>query len=178
MKHFHQHDQSDCGVSCLASALHYFHREVPNLNRLRELSGTTATGTTMLGLAQAAEGCGLVADGCEADLESLRECDDLVILHVVKDHKWSHYVVFYGYNSRKRSWKIGDPANRHITLLTDEELSEIWVSRKLILFKDPDPKWKKGKRRNLSGSQPSDIFLVSKGHISFSYYRCPFQFHN
>ncbi|MBY5957791.1 peptidase domain-containing ABC transporter [Membranicola marinus] len=139
MTHIHQHDQSDCGVACLASVLHYFHKEVPALNRLRKLSGTTASGTTMLGLVDAAGACGLDAEGYEADLESLRNCNELAILHVVKDQKWEHYVVCYGYDLKKKTWQIGDPADRHISFISDDELKNIWMSRKLILFKDPDP---------------------------------------
>src|SRR5690606_4733543 len=123
----------------LASVLHYLRKDVPELNRLRELSGTTVTGTTMLGLLQAAEGCGLSAEAYEADLANLRECDDLVILHVVKDQKWEHYMVCYGYDDKKKAWQIGDPADRHISFLSDEVLSNIWISRKLLLFKDPEP---------------------------------------
>jgi|SRR5690606_18765414 len=105
IQHIIQQDQSDCGVACLASILHFFHRDVPELNRLRELSGTTGSGTTMLGLAQVAERYGLKAEGFEADLESLRECRDLVILHVIKDLKWTHYVVCYGYDTSARKSK-------------------------------------------------------------------------
>jgi len=46
------------------------------------------------------------------------------------------------------SWKIGDPARRHLIFLSDEELSRIWISKKLLLFKDPDPKVVKISTRN------------------------------
>lgn len=101
-------------------------------------------GTTMLGLVQAARECGLVAEGYEADLESLRDCIDLTILHVVKEQKWSHFVVSYGYDSRKKLWNIGDPSMRHFTWITDEELSGIWKTKKLLLLKDPNPNRDKG----------------------------------
>jgi len=54
IKHTQQHDQSDCGVACLRSVLRYFDSDA-SLERLREMSGTTQQGTTMLGLLQAAQ---------------------------------------------------------------------------------------------------------------------------
>ena len=45
----HQKDQSDCGVACLASVIQFYGGE-QKLEHVRELSGTTKTGTTLLGL--------------------------------------------------------------------------------------------------------------------------------
>ena len=44
-----QHDQSDCGVACLLSLIK-FYGGASSLEKLRELSGTTKQGTTLLGL--------------------------------------------------------------------------------------------------------------------------------
>ncbi|MBK7636271.1 MAG: hypothetical protein IPJ13_19895 [Saprospiraceae bacterium] len=49
--HLRQQDQSDCGVACLLMALKY-HGGSASMERLREVSGTTKTGTTLLGLIQ------------------------------------------------------------------------------------------------------------------------------
>nr|MBP6756349.1 hypothetical protein [Bacteroidia bacterium] len=48
-----QHDMSDCGVACLLSIIKYYNGS-GSLERLRELSGTSIQGTSMLGLQQAA----------------------------------------------------------------------------------------------------------------------------
>ena len=68
--------------------LGYYGRFEP-LYRLRELAGTTQSGTTLWGLARAAKQLGLVAKGYETDLEGLKTMQLPVILH------WSHnhYVV-------------------------------------------------------------------------------------
>ena len=55
-----QHDQSDCGVACLASIIQYYGGHA-KMEKLRELSGTTKQGTTLLGLYQAAPELGLSA---------------------------------------------------------------------------------------------------------------------
>jgi len=46
-----QHDHSDCGVACLLSLIQYYGGS-NHLEKLRELSGTTKQGTTLLGLFQ------------------------------------------------------------------------------------------------------------------------------
>ena len=48
-----QHDQNDCGVACLLSLIRYYGGN-QSLEKLREYSGTTRQGTTLLGLYQAA----------------------------------------------------------------------------------------------------------------------------
>ncbi|WP_218148621.1 cysteine peptidase family C39 domain-containing protein [Dyadobacter koreensis] len=67
-----QQDSSDCGVACLRSVLRCCGGDI-SLERLRELSGTSIQGTTLLGLYEAAHQVGFDAEGCEADLPALVE---------------------------------------------------------------------------------------------------------
>ena len=67
-----QKDQTDCGVSCLQSLVRYYGGDI-SLEILREKSGTSKTGTTMLGLYQCAKEIGFDAEGCEADTDALIE---------------------------------------------------------------------------------------------------------
>lgn len=152
---------SDCGVACLLSATQYYGGE-NTLENLRELSGTTPQGTTLLGLYQAAQQIGFEAQGGEADVEFLKSnptpssspigkgtnIEDvknsppnrggagggvaLLILHVLIDNRLNHYVVFYGYENGK--FIIGDPA-KGIVELTENELLQIWQSKKLLQLK-------------------------------------------
>lgn len=48
-----QQDQSDCGVACLLSVIKYYGGN-SSIETIRKLSGTNITGTTLLGLYQAA----------------------------------------------------------------------------------------------------------------------------
>lgn len=91
-----QHDASDCGVACLLSIIRYYGGST-TLQYLRELSGTTKQGTTLLGLYQAAGQVGFDAKGCETDILSLKEHGSPVILHLVLDGKFEHYMVCYGF---------------------------------------------------------------------------------
>lgn len=120
-----QHDQSDCGVACLLSLIKYYGGS-SSLEKLRELSGTTRQGTTLLGLYQTANQIGFTAQGNEADTKALIEHGKPVILHVVIDQKLQHYVVCYGFESNQ--FIIGDPA-KGINTYTEEELNKIWVSK-------------------------------------------------
>ena len=90
-----QQDQSDCGVACLASIIK-FHNGEYSLEQLRNLSGTSKQGTTLLGLMQAAQSLGFAAEGLEAEsVANLKELTEPAILHVVIDNKLQHYLVFY-----------------------------------------------------------------------------------
>jgi len=63
-----QHDQKDCGCACLKMIIKY-HSGIANLEHLKELSGTTAKGTSMLGLIQASKYFGLRATTYQASIE-------------------------------------------------------------------------------------------------------------
>ncbi|MBA7587571.1 Lactococcin-G-processing and transport ATP-binding protein LagD [subsurface metagenome] len=101
-----QNDQSDCGVACLLSLTNYYSGTI-TLEKLRELSGTTKQGTTLLGLYQAANQIGFDAEGNEAGIKSLIEHGEPVILHVLMNQRLQHFVICYGYE--EDHFIIGDP---------------------------------------------------------------------
>lgn len=125
----HQHDQTDCGVACLASLVRFYGGDA-RLDRLRELSGTGRQGTTMLGLHEGAKQSGLNADAYEARISDLKENKIPAILHVLIDKTLQHYVICYGY--KNNAFVISDPA-RGIKLYTEQELEDIWQSKALLL---------------------------------------------
>lgn len=129
-----QHDQSDCGVACLLSVIRFYGGN-HSLEKLRELSGTSRQGTTLLGLYQAANQLGFKAEGCEADIQALIDHKQPVILHVLIENKLQHYVVCYAYDE-KLGFHIGDPA-KGTYFLSKEELDKIWVSKTCLTLK-PD----------------------------------------
>ena len=123
--HILQHDQSDCGVACLLSIIQYY-GGANSLEKLRELSGTTKKGTTLLGLYQTANQIGFTAQGNEADLQAIIDHKEPLILHVLIEKKLQHYVICYGYENNQ--FIIGDPG-KGVTYFTKEELEKIWVSK-------------------------------------------------
>lgn len=133
--HTLQLDQLDCGVACLLSIIKFYQGN-HSIEKLRELSGTSQQGTTMLGLYQGANIVGFKAEGCEADIPSLMEHNHPVILHVVIDKQLQHYVVCYEY-SKENGFLIGDPA-KGIYFLSVEELVEIWESKSCLTLELTD----------------------------------------
>lgn len=61
-----QHDTTDCGAACLLMLIRYYGGDSSVLH-LREISGTSNTGTTLLGLYQAASTMGFDPQGAEAN---------------------------------------------------------------------------------------------------------------
>ncbi|MDV3950028.1 peptidase C39 [Elizabethkingia anophelis] len=126
-----QKDQADCGVGCLLSLIRYYGGN-NTLENLREQSGTNKQGTTLLGLYQAANSVGFDAEGCEADISALIEHGEPVILHVIIDEKYEHYVVCYYYENNQ--FYIGDPA-RGIVYWNKEELEQYWKTKTCLILK-------------------------------------------
>jgi ATP-binding cassette subfamily B protein len=125
-----QQGQSDCGVACLASIIKY-HGGSVGLEKLRELSGTTKQGTTLLGLFQAARQLGFDPKGLEAEsVNSLRELTSPAILHVVINNQQQHFFVYYGFDEKEHII-IGDPA-RGIMLYSGVELEKLWMGKALL----------------------------------------------
>ena len=143
-----QHDQSDCGVACLLSLIQYYGGS-SSLEKLRELSGTTKQGTTLLGLYQVANKLGFSAEGNEADIQALIDHKEPLILHVVIEERLQHYVICYGYKDNK--FIIGDPA-KGITNYTKEELETIWKS-KTCLTLSPNSDFVKTETQNKNKKQ-------------------------
>jgi ATP-binding cassette subfamily B protein len=124
-----QHDQSDCGVAALLSIIRFFGGDV-SLERLRELSGTSPQGTTLLGLFQAAQQCGFAAKALQCDsTDNLKTASFPCIVHIVKDGRLHHYIVCYGFENGV--FTVGDPAGG-VGVMTPEELESVWVSKALL----------------------------------------------
>jgi ATP-binding cassette subfamily B protein len=123
-----QHDSSDCGVACLVSIISYYGGE-SSLEKIRNLSGTGKTGTSMLGLYQAANKCGLNAVGYEASINDIKNHPDTLILHVVIEERLEHYIVCYGFEDNK--FLIWDPA-RGLSMMNEKDLARIWKSGKCL----------------------------------------------
>ncbi|MCL1680605.1 peptidase domain-containing ABC transporter [Elizabethkingia miricola] len=138
-----QKDQTDCGVGCLLSVIRYYEGN-DTLENLREKSGTTKQGTTLLGLYQAANSIGFDTEGCEADINALIEHGEPVILHVIIDEKYEHYVVCYYYENNQ--FCIGDPG-RGIVFWNRKELEQYWKTKNCLTLK-PNKDFIKAKYTN------------------------------
>ena len=151
-----QHGQSDCGVACMASIIR-FHGGERSLDEIRSLSGTTKTGTKLLGLFQSSKPLGFDGVGLEAEgVHNLKELTSPAILHVILENKLQHYVVFYRFE--KDQLIIGDPG-RGVELWNKEKLEEIWHSKSLLKL-DPNGSFEKIKSK--SGKYESVIGWIKE----------------
>ncbi len=159
-----QHDSSDCGVACLVSVISYYGGD-SSLEKIRNLSGTGKTGTSMLGLYQAANKCGLNASGYEASVNDIKDHPNTLILHVLIEKRLEHFIVCYGFENGK--FIIWDPA-RGLALMNEADLVMIWKSGKCLSLSPNDQfitkKVKKGEKRKwiFSMLRPDkDLLIVS-----------------
>jgi ABC-type bacteriocin/lantibiotic exporter with double-glycine peptidase domain len=138
-----QKDLTDCGVGCLQSLIRYYEGDI-SMEILREKSGTSKTGTTLLGLHQCANSIGFDAEGCEADINTLIEHAEPVILHIIIDEKFEHYVICYSYNILGNDqFLIGNPA-KGLEYWTKEYLEKVWLSKTCLTLK-PNVQFQKKK---------------------------------
>jgi len=159
-----QHDSSDCGAACLVSVIRYYGGN-STIEKIRKLSGTTQSGTSMLGLYQAANQCGLDATGYEASLKDIIDYGNVLILHVTLEEKLEHYILSFGYEEGR--FIVWDPA-KGLTELSETELEKIWTSKKCLglipnnSFKLEEEE-KKGKREwILKAIKPEkDLLIIS-----------------
>lgn len=126
----YQRDSSDCGPACLLSVLRYYGGE-DSLQHLREICGTTLSGTSLLGLSRAANLVGFKSKGAEAN--SIQEITFEYIpciLTVRNEDNTLHFIIFYGNRDGKAI--ISDPA-KGISYVHIEELERIWTHNCLLL---------------------------------------------
>lgn len=142
-----QKDLTDCGMGCLQSLVRYYDGDI-SLETLREKSGTGKTGTTLLGLFQCAKTIGFDVEGCEANIDALIKHGEPVILHVIIDKKFEHYVICYSYHfNGNHQFLIGDPA-KGLEYWTKEYLEEVWQSKTCLTLK-PNATFQKTNQTNL-----------------------------
>ena len=126
-----QHDETDCGVACLASvAAHY--RLFLSLAQIRQYAGTTKNGTSLLGLAEAAKHLGFDACGVEASLNGLLTLPLPAIAHIKKKDGALHYMVIYALSRRRI--QIMDPAFGTLRRQKLDDFQTEWTGNLLLLI--------------------------------------------
>ena len=116
---YQQYDTKDCGPSCLKIIAKHYKKTI-HLEQLRELSETTRSGSSLLGLSEAAEGLGFKSLGIKVNLDKLSEAPLPCILHWNKNH----YVVLY--KIKKSVFYVSDPAHGLLKYTKDEFLKH-WI---------------------------------------------------
>lgn len=126
-----QNNQSWCGLACLSILCRYYGGDIPQ-EKLVKISGTNVSGTTLLGLYQAANTIGLEAEGLEGNVEELSKLDNPAILHFTLEDGLMHYVVYFGIYGDK--FILADPA-KGISYIDYGTLDKLWKSKTLLSVK-------------------------------------------
>lgn len=122
-----QHDVTDCAAACLASIARHYGKDIP-LTVIREASGTSAAGTSIKGILDAARELGFRAQAWksdEKDVESLRHLEGPAILHVVNAAGDLHFIVLYALTADRAV--VMDPAEGKHLKIKFEQLQEEWT---------------------------------------------------
>jgi ABC-type bacteriocin/lantibiotic exporter with double-glycine peptidase domain len=127
-----QQTEEDCGAACLATVAKHFGHDY-GLSQSREAVGTTAFGTTLLGLRRGAETLGFIARPVRASDDLLERIHEVPLPGVIH-WKGNHWVVLYGVKGSK--FAIVDPAVG-LRYVSRDELEEGWANR-VILLLQPD----------------------------------------
>lgn len=126
-----QQDKADCGIAALRMIIRWHGADVP-AERLRMESGTTDSGTSLLGLYQAAAKFHFNADAYQMEIHDLETVQEPCILHTLIDRRQLHYMVFFGFNKHGLAI-LGDPATG-LRTLAQEDLEQIWISKTALLL--------------------------------------------
>lgn len=126
-----QFDEIDCGPAALLTVLRH-HGGDSTLSHIRELAGTDAEGTSLLGLSNAAQAVGLVAEGACGELADLAQQPLPCIAHLRLPNGLEHYVVVFKIHDH--SVKLGDPASG-LRRIPKAEFAELWSSKAVLLVR-------------------------------------------
>ena len=123
--YYAQQSVTDCGAACLLMVGQYWGKNF-SLNRLRDLANVNRDGSTLRGLAYAAENVGFITRPIKATLDRLAEQKLPAIAH------WenNHYIVVYEIN--QKSVIVADPAQGP-RVLTHREFQAGWTGYAMLL---------------------------------------------
>ncbi|MEE1280761.1 MAG: peptidase domain-containing ABC transporter [Acutalibacteraceae bacterium] len=136
--HIQQHDIRDCGAACLAMISEFYGLKL-TIAKCRNLIKVDTQGSNIYGIVDGSQKIGLEATALEADdfselLEGIKtkEVQFPFIARIITDDMLSHFIVVY--NIKKDKFIVGDPAKQHISQITLDDFSTMWLGE-IITFK-------------------------------------------
>lgn len=127
LKHFpseRQYDQMDCGPACLKIIAKYYGKYY-SLQTLRERSGITKDGVTLLGLSYAGESIGIKSICLEI---SIQELEKKVQLPCIIHWDNNHFLVIYKITSKKVY--VSDPAKGLMSIPIEKFIDNWYIKGK------------------------------------------------
>jgi len=121
-----QLDIMDCGATCLRMLAKYFGRSF-SADRLRIISDTTREGTSLLGLAEAAEQLGFRTLAVKISAEKLQADAPLpCLLHWRQNHFVVLYKISQSFFTKKKTYHIADPGHG-LVALSEIDFLQAWI---------------------------------------------------
>ena len=149
-----QFSEEDCGAACLATICRSHGQQVP-ISLVRQQVGTTAQGTTLLGLRRGAEQLGFHARAAQGNAALLDQLEGLP-LPLICHWRGNHWVVLHG--QRGSQLIVADPAIG-LRWISRETFLQNWQDG-IVLLLDPDPVRFPPPLTRLSGSDHRDGLAV------------------
>ena len=149
-----QFDEEDCGAACIAT-VGLSHGQRWAMGAVREAVGTTAHGTTLLGLRRGAESLGFHARAARAEASLLDELEG-VPLPLICHWDGNHWVVLHG--DSPQGLVVADPA-RGVVQLPREQFLHHWNDG-VVLLLEPDPA-----RPQAAMAAPANGFAVFRRYV-------------
>jgi ATP-binding cassette subfamily B protein len=128
-----QFSEEDCGAACLATVCRSHGHALP-IALVRQRVGTTAQGTTLLGLRRGGEQLGFHARAAKADASLFEQLDGLP-LPLICHWRGNHWVVLHG--RRGSELLVADPAIG-LRRLSRQQFLQGWEDG-IVLLLEPDP---------------------------------------
>lgn len=133
---YQQHDQRDCGATCLRMICKFYKRNV-DIRDIRDLTKTNKNGVNLFGLGEAAEKLGFRTQGVSLEISGLKEVQLPCILH----WRQNHFIVLY--KIKGNSYYTADPSVG-LRRLDRQEIVNGWLSFRetndgIALLLDPSP---------------------------------------
>lgn len=144
--HYKQIDSKDCGPTCLKIVAKYYNQNI-SIQKLRDVSETTRSGSSLLGLSEAAEAIGFRSLGVKISLEKFKDAPLPCIVHWNKNH----YVVIHKIKVNNsgviKKIFISDPAHGLLEY-TEDGFLKSWIGQNaeshteegVALLLEPTPK--------------------------------------
>jgi ATP-binding cassette, subfamily B, bacterial len=138
---YQQPDTMDCGPTCLRMVAKHYKRSI-SLQKIRKLSETTRSGSSLQGIADAAEKIGFRTLGVKINFQKLRAEAPLPCIVFWNER---HFVVVY--KIEKNKVHIADPAHG-LLVYSQQEFIDNWIGNHatstteegIVLLLEPTPK--------------------------------------
>lgn len=129
-----QEEIKDCGAACLSMIIKYY-KGFLGMEEIRELINVTKKGTTAFHIIEGAKKIGFNANGYNCELDKFEEENIMLpcIANVIMNKSYSHFIVIYNINYKKKELIIADPSNK-IMKISFDNFKIIFNGVVLILY--------------------------------------------